>query len=223
MFQEIASALAAHGLILRGGLNFTPDDAPPPGPSGGPAKSVLLVGNAGAAYWAHFSRWRAGQPESLANPLDTWSRCVLDAIAGPAGARALMPNDKPFAPFQQWAMRTEALRPSPLGLLMHPRYGLWHAFRGALLFDVAIPIQQPHTVNYICDACAGKPCLNACPVNAYTSSGFAYQRCLAHVRGPDGEPCRKSGCLARNACPVGVAHRYPAPVQAFHQRAFAGL
>ena len=31
-------------------------------------------------------------------------------------------------------MRAEAVAPSPLGILIHPDYGLWHAYRGALAF-----------------------------------------------------------------------------------------
>src|SRR5690606_15239242 len=116
---------------------------PPPGPSGAPARAVLLVGQAGDAPWPHFMDWQRAQPAGLANPLDAWSRMVIADVAGRFGARAVSPSDRPFLPFQQWAMRAEGLRPSPLGILVHPEYGLWHAYRGALLFDVEIPIQSP--------------------------------------------------------------------------------
>ena len=213
MLSEIAAALAPHGLISRGGVTL--DDAA--------LRSVLLVGNAGASYWPRFSRWWREQPEDLANPLDTWSRTVIGEVAEKFGARVVMPNDRPFAPFQQWAMRAEGLRPSPLGLLIHPVHGLWHAYRGALAFDVEIPIQGAGEVIHPCDLCIGKPCLNACPVDAFSAAGFVYEACVEHVRSPHGARCRERGCLARNACPVGVDYRYPAEVQAFHQKAFAGL
>lgn len=213
---QIAGTLAAHGLALRGGFNFgEAEDAP--------ARAVLLVGNEGAAYWQHFERWWSDQPPAIQNPLDTWSRMVIGMAADKAGARVLMPNDRPFAPFQQWAMRAEGLRQSPLGLLIHPRYGLWHAYRGALLFDHELTLPPPEELIHPCDACVGKPCLNSCPVGACTDDGFAYQACLAHVRGARGAICRGQGCLARNACPVGTTYRYPAKVQAFHQKAFARL
>ena len=32
----------------------------------------------------------------------------------------------PYWPFQQWARRAEPVHPSPIGVLIHPRYGLWH-------------------------------------------------------------------------------------------------
>lgn len=221
--SNVVDLLAENGLILRGGFDFDDGEDRPAGISGRPAKAVFLVGNAGADYWAQFSRWRAAQPPGLPNPLDSWSRMVLETIAETVGARVVMPNDRPFAPFQKWAMRADALTASPLGLLIHPRYGLWHAFRGALLFEVEVSIQRPVTQNHPCDLCVGKPCLNACPVGAFSPQGFAYDRCVAHVRSEAGGRCRSSGCLARNACPVGTPYRYPSEVQLFHQKAFAGF
>jgi hypothetical protein len=217
---EIAAGLAENGLILRGGFNFGAQENPPPGPSGAPAKAVLIIGQAGAEPWPHFSRWRESQPADPGNPLDRWSRGIIGKVAKQAGARAVGPNDKPFLPFQQWAMRAEGLKPSPLGILMHPQYGLWHAYRGALLFDHEISFPPAETVVHLCDLCVEKPCLKSCPVDAYSRDGFAYQACLLHVRGP-GVACRTAGCLDRNACPYGTAYRYPAEEQAFHMAAFS--
>lgn len=219
--KSIAAALARDGLILRGGFNFADGEEATPGLSD--AKSVLLVGQAGAAPWPHFLRWLERQAQAIANPLDTWSREVIGAVAQDFGARAVSPSDKPYLPFQQWAMRAEGLKPSPLGILMHPQYGLWHAYRGALLFEDEISARPAEVAIHLCDACVEKPCLKSCPVEAYSTKGFAYQSCLAHVRGPDGEPCRTGGCLDRNACPYRTAYRYPADVQAFHMAAFAAL
>ncbi len=216
---DISAALAAHGLILRGGFVFGEDEKAPP-VSGAPARSVLLVGQAGAAPWPDFIRWRKRQAANLPNPLDAWSREIIGGIAEKFGARAVSPSDRPYLPFQQWAMRAERLRPSPLGILMHPEYGLWHAYRGALLFNHEIRIQAPQKPIYLCDLCDGKPCLKACPVDAYSEQGFAYGDCLAHVRRDDGGACRSGGCLDRNACPYGAAYRYPAEVQGFHMAAF---
>ena len=220
MIDAIARTLLANGLILRGGFNLALAEAPPIGSSGARARSVLLVGQAGAAPWPHFLRWREKQPQTIANPLDSWSRQVIGEVAQAFGARAVSPSDKPYLPFQQWAMRAEGLKPSPLGILMHPTYGLWHAYRGALLFEDEITVPQAHAAIHLCDTCVEKPCLKSCPVDAYSPEGFAYQACLAHVRGADGSPCRTGGCLDRNACPYGTAYRYPADVQAFHMAAF---
>ncbi|ODT08421.1 MAG: hypothetical protein ABS58_02725 [Mesorhizobium sp. SCN 65-20] len=220
--QDVAAALARHGLIQRGGFVFHDGDDVPDGPSG-PARSVLLVGQAGAGPWPHFERWREAQAADLENPLDTWSREVIGHVAREFGARAVSPSDKPYLPFQQWAMRAEGLRSSPLGILMHPDYGLWHAYRGALLFDADIGLREVRKQSHLCDLCIGKPCLKSCPVSAHSDTGFAHGECLRHVRAPAGEACRSSGCLDRNACPNGAGYRYPAAVQAFHMKSFAGL
>jgi len=223
MIKKMAIALSTHGLILRGGFNFDADESAPSGPSGAPARSVLLIGQAGSASWPHFLRWRETQPGELKNPLDIWSRQIIGDVAQEFGARAVSPSDKPYLPFQQWAMRAEGLKPSPLGILMHPEYGLWHAYRGALLFEADLAIPPPEKPIHLCDLCVGKPCLKACPVCAYSGSGFAHEPCLSYVRGPDGAPCRDGGCLDRNACPHGTEYRYPIDEQAFHMAAFAGL
>ena len=217
----IAVDLAEHWLIQRGGFHFASDEAAPVGPSGSAARSVLLVGQAGAGPWPHFMAWRERKPSDLENPLDSWSRGVIGGIAERFGARAVSPSDKPYLPFQQWAMRAEGLRPSPLGVLMHPRYGLWHAYRGALLFADLVPLPEAAPSVHLCDQCIDKPCMTACPVNAHSPQGFAYQSCLAHVRGPRGGLCRSGGCLDRNACPYGAAYRYSTEAQAFHMAAFA--
>jgi hypothetical protein len=223
MIERIASALALDGLILRSGFIFGLGDQRAPGPSGAPARSVLLVGQAGAAPWPHYLRWRERQPQGIANPLDTWSREIIGAVAETFGARAVSPSDKPYLPFQQWAMRAEGLKPSPLGILMHPQFGLWHAYRGALLFEEEVAVEPPSSSVHLCDACFEKPCLKSCPADAHSLHGFTYEACLALVRGANGGPCRTGGCLDRNACPYGTGYRYPPEVQAYHMAAFAGL
>ncbi len=223
LMDSIAASLSPYGLLIRGGLVFDDDMPAPPILTAEPfmAKSVLLVGHAGAAHWPHFLKWRSTRPSALRDPLDSWSREVIGAVAEKFGGRAASPSDRPFLPFQQWAMRAEGLRPSPLGVLMHPEYGLWHAYRGALLFDAELDLPQPRAANHLCDACIGKPCRKACPVGAHSEAGFAYEACLDHVRGPLGELCRSGGCFDRNACPYGSQYRYPPDIQAFHMAAFA--
>jgi len=221
LLHIIAAALGPHGLTLRGGFNFAPGEDAPTGPGGAPAKAVLLVGQVGRAAWHPFQAWRARQPDNLPNLLDAWSREVIGEAAEQVGARAVGPNDKPYQPFQRWAMRAEGLKPSPLGILMHPTYGLWHAYRGALLFDGEIQIEPPREQIHLCDACIQKPCLTACPVGAYSADGFAYPDCQSHLKTHEGEACMSGGCLARNACPVGAEFRYFPEQQAFHMRSFA--
>lgn len=221
--------MAAHGLLLRGGFAFREEDRPPAGPDGRPAVSLLLVGNAGPAMWLHFEAWcqrRGMLPES---PLDRWSGEVIGAVADRFGARAVFAFQKPYLPFQQWAKRAEGLKASPLGMLIHPRYGLWHAWRGALLFDAEIPIQDFEKVIHPCRNCREKPCLSACPVSAFSSSGFDAPRCSSYLdsmpSSQSDSSCRPNGmamgCHARDACPVGREWRYGDDQVRFHMRAFA--
>ncbi|MCB1461057.1 MAG: hypothetical protein KDJ90_01200 [Nitratireductor sp.] len=240
--EGLSVALARFGLITRGGFNFDNREAVPAGPSGAPARSVLLVGHGGGTIWPHFSGWLAGQEESPANPLDTWSAAILREVAGAFGARAVFPSDKPFLPFQQWAMRAEGLRPSPLGMLIHPEFGLWHAYRGALLLDVEIQIQRDDAPVHPCECCIEKPCLSTCPVSAFSQSGFDVATCRswldsstswndsssshadsiasggASMKGAD---CMNAGCRARNACPIGHEYRYCDAQLRFHMASFA--
>ncbi len=213
MIERIADLLSPHGLILRGGFNFATGEARP-------ARSVLLVGHGGAGFWPHFQAWRSDH-RNVADPLDTWSRSVIDDIATRVGARACYPNDRPYLPFQNWAMRAEGLKPSPLGILMHPRFGLWHAYRGALLFEHNVRIGERPEPHHPCEACEEKPCLAACPVGAFGAGGYAVDPCRRHVRA-DGVTCREQGCIARNACPHGQGFRYPPDIQARFMASFLG-
>jgi hypothetical protein len=154
--------------------------------------------------------------------MDRWARRVIDPIAQRLGARPASPNDKPFLPFQRWAMRAESVHPSPLGLLIHPVHGLWHAYRGALLFPSPVEGLPARTdVASPCETCATKPCLSACPVDAFSAAGYDVAACTGHLRS-DAEPrCLSHGCRARDACPVGAESRYGAEQIVFHMRAFA--
>jgi epoxyqueuosine reductase QueG len=118
-------------------------------------------------------------------------------------------------------MRAEGLRPSPLGILIHPQYGLWQAFRGALLFDRALDFASGGPQRHPCDDCQDKPCLSPCPVNAFSDGGYDVVRCRSHLASGEGNECLSGGCLARRACPVGHEYAYGAPQMRFHMKAFA--
>ncbi|MBO6902739.1 MAG: 4Fe-4S dicluster domain-containing protein [Rhizobiaceae bacterium] len=215
--EELPAELASHGLFVRGSFEL--------GVSDELSGTIVLVGSAGDSWWQPFQNWLSTRTGPVANPLDSWTREIVGALADSHGAHLVMPNDRPYAPFQQWAMRAEGLRASPLGILMHPEYGLWHSYRAALLFDARLPEkvnQQAEKPIHACDLCAGKPCLNACPAGAHSRCGFDHAACLSHVHGDKGEACLVDGCFSRNACPVGADWRYQREAQAFLQRAFAG-
>lgn len=211
---EIEGALQDAGLTPRGAFHPAAGDSVPPLAGAAPARTLVLAGHAGPRMWRAFDAARAGGNMSL----DEWSARILHELAARLGARAVFPFERPYLPFQRWAMRAEACHPSPLGLLIHPDYGLWHGYRGALLFAAAVELPPPDCRASPCASCADRPCLKACPAGAFDGRAYDVPACAAHLAG---EPaCMDIGCLARHACPVGRDYRY-APAQArFHMRAF---
>jgi ferredoxin len=219
----LAASLRRHGMLIRGGFALTENDerglAGFPGlESATRGRTLVLIGNAGPALYEAFFE---AEQTAGANPLDDWTRRVVMPIAERVGARAAFPSDgPPWLPFQRWAMRSEGVKASPLGVLIHPDFGLWHAYRAALVFDRVLDLPPVPIRAHPCDTCVGRPCLSACPVGAVTAEGYAVDNCAAHVGSRAGEACRSTGCLARRACPVGAEHFYPDRAMAFQMAAF---
>ena len=180
------------------------------------AKFVILVGNAGTDMFRRFAHER----DHRSVKIDDWTRDVIGGLADDLSAKAVFPFDTPPLPFLTWARRAGAGHVSPLGLNIHPTYGLWHAFRAALLFPVAFDLPRQSAGAHPCETCADKPCLSTCPVHAFNGSSYNVATCAAHLETLAGEDCNSGGCLARRACPVGRGFTYH-PVQAqFFMRAF---
>ena len=209
--RELTAAFVAHGLILRGGFHPEAGDAELAG-----IGTVFLVGNAGPAMWEAFAPHIDGGKD----PLDRWTKRVIDPIDERFGARVLYPFNAEVPPFQRWALRAEAVHASPLGILIHPEYGLWHAYRAALLFTERLDLPERSTAPSPCESCAEKPCLSACPVGAFSGSAYDVAACADHVAKPQAN-CTSIGCHARNACPIGQVWRYAEPQTRFHMSAFA--
>ncbi len=214
--EFVFSAIEEAGLAARGAFSLGAGER-----AGALAdvRTIALVGVAGRRGWDAF----AAAPEARDggdDPLDRFSRRVIGGLAERFGAVALYPfGEPPYFPFQQWAQRAEPVHPSPLGLLIHPRYGLWHSYRGALGFrEAATPAadRQPSP----CAACREKPCLRACPVGAFTGQGYDVAACAGHLRSAAGSECLGRGCLARRACPVGADYAYGPGQASFPMRAF---
>lgn len=217
--KRIEGAAAAVGLRVRGAFLTASEDGVPDAP-GRPARSLVMLGNAGPKLWHAFRaapEVHDGQPHAL----DRWSRRVIDGLARALGATALYPfAGPPYYPFVAWAKRAEPVAESPLGMLIHPDHGLWHAYRGALAFAEVLALPPRDTRRRPCDSCPTRPCLSACPVAAFSDRGYDVEACVEHIEAPAGADCLDLGCRARRACPVGRDAIY-APEQArFHMLAF---
>jgi hypothetical protein len=225
--QPLPAQLEDLGLRLSGCFSPVPEDGLPALPDMAESQ-VWMVGMAGSRFWPSFSLSPEHQ-DGLPDALDRWSRRVGQRLAQQLGGVALFPFEgPPYWPFQRWARRCEPVQTSMLGLLMHPQFGLWHAFRFALL----LPAEQRAevTVQHIsagseglaraCLSCSGQPCLQACPVLAFAPGRYDVARCVSYLRTEACGHCMGQGCAARRACPEGSAWRYEQDHAAFHMRAF---
>lgn len=177
--------------------------------------TLMLIGPDEPSFWPIFTQspeFRDDQPD----PLDRWSRRILDQIATPFGAIPLFPfGGPPFQPIMTWALRSGRFWQSPIGFLVHDTAGLFVSFRGVLLVrDQIAPVKSENP----CLACHDRPCLTACPVDAFTA-GYNIDACKSHLTVSHGNDCMTHGCRSRRACPVGQGNRLPAQA-AHHMRAF---
>lgn len=225
ILDTVVSAVTETGLSFRGAFHpVTEDGVPNFGLSGGPG-TVVLVGNIGGSMWSAFDAGRRGEPDAM----DRWTRRVLDGLLVQLNeyatcVAAVHPSDgPPYYPFQRWAMRAEPVHQSPIGPLIHPDYGLYHAYRGAFLFREVLPLPDRPVVPSPCDTCADKPCLNTCPVGAFTVGGYDTKTCANHLTTPEGDVCLARGCLARRACPVGAENAYGEAQARFHMELFRDI
>ena len=216
MFEHpVLNAICRQGFTPLGWIVPEADDGVPPLEDGGTAQFIILVGNAGPSMFNRF--WRERKP--AIDSLDEWCRQVIGKLADELDARAVFPFDRPALPFLQWAKRSGASHQSPLGLNIHADFGLWHAYRAALIFAAAFDI-PPIKSKRPCDSCAGRPCLSACPVTAFNGQAYDVDACVDHIALPRGAECMTAGCLARRACPVGQAFAYEPAQMQFHMKAF---
>jgi hypothetical protein len=230
--DQLYRRTAMIGLAVRGAFHPLPGEL---AGVAGAAESgtIVLLGFTGSDQWSVFQDSSEAQ-DGLPHPLDRWSRRVIGGLARELGAADFYPSGDPLGaplgspasplPFQRLARRCEPAHPSPIGLLIHETYGLWHAYRGGLCLRERIPLPpsppavlQPRSP---CERCPARPCLSGCPVGAFKDGSFQLAACVGHVLSAAGADCRENGCLARRACPVGPQFRY-VPAQArFHMNAF---
>jgi epoxyqueuosine reductase QueG len=211
MQHPILSAIMRQGFTPLGWFEPAPDDNLPAA-----TRQVILIGNAGPAMFARFSRERDPSRDAI----DDWTVDVVDALAASLEAQALYPFAKPYHPFLTWARKAGSGHVSPLGLNIHPRFGLWHAYRAALLFPVAFDLPSQQASAHPCESCAAKPCLIACPVKAFDGHSYDVSACGAHLLTEAGATCMQGGCLARLACPVGAEYIYDPGQRQFFMQAF---
>jgi hypothetical protein len=220
--DELIAGLKRLGLAHRGAFHPAPEDGVPPLADGSPTATIVLLGWTGSQEWPVF----AESPEAgdgLADPLNRWSKRIIGGMATELDATAFYPFDgPPWLDFQRWALKAEPLHRSPLGMLIHPKWGLWHSYRGALGFRDRLDLPPRESVAHPCESCRDRPCLSACPVSAFAPDHqYDVARCRNYLMEGTAD-CLTRACAARRACPIAPEMRYVEPQAAFHIRAFVG-
>jgi len=209
-YADIQELAATHGLDILGGFQITDKDKAPD------AKTLLMLGPS-AEFW-NIVTGSAEFQDADPDPIDRWSKRVIEALAQTLNAKALFPfGEAPYLPFYSWALRTEHVWGSPVKLAVHDTHGLFVSFRGALALAEAVELPSPPS-KAPCETCT-QPCLTACPVNALNEQGYDVETCRSFLRTSDGQDCMSGGCKVRRACPVGQDLRMPEQ-SAYHMASF---
>ena len=207
------SALAEAGLVLQGVIPVVDLDADiraairTAGTDPDAFESLVLLGQAGRTLWDR----RVRHHLDAADPFDDTVRAMVAewfrSEHPDARWEVVYPGDA-LLPLGRLAADVGWGEPSPLGLTIHERFGLWVAHRIVFLTDLELAAGDGSAgAGRPCEACRDRPCVPACPVDAVSfRAGFDVETCARHRVAP-GTECAFQ-CLARNACPVGSEHRY---------------
>lgn len=180
-------------------------------------RRIVLLGQAGRRLWETIEA-AGGTGE---HRFDETSTTIVERWLVRHHPRAswqlLYPSDM-LVPLGRLGTHAGWGAPSPLGLGIHPTWGLWQAHRVAFAIDADLAPTPLTVPPHACATCVDRPCVTACPVGAVSMDApFDVATCGAN-RLTDGSECAHQ-CLARNACPVGAEHRYGDAQMAYHYAA----
>lgn len=189
------------------------------------ARAILVIGNGGSALWNAFLEDLRADPRRLTDephPLDAFVRrrvADADPLLGEARRRwfwATADADV-HLDFRVLAHLAGLGAPSRLGLLLHPKWGVWMGLRAACLLDAELPFSTPSTAAP-CVGCPA-PCRTACPAGALDDGAWNVEICTKFHA--EDTRCERS-CAARLACPIGQEHRYLPEHYAYHAHRESG-
>lgn len=195
------------------------------------ANSYLsLIANGGNRFWQAL-RSSSKQPvKEQKHPVDEFSLEIAKQIIKQSGfeqtAQILYPGEH-TVPLMELGKQSGWSMSSPLGLGLHPDFGPWLAYRALIKTDKPLQVVANKTDKSldpsVCLSCVSTACVNACPADAVELGETFNIKSCADYRITEKTTCEKQ-CHARNACPVGVEHRYAEEQQAYHmERALKAL
>lgn len=189
---EIQQQLTSEGIKL--------DDSP----------RLVLIGNSGGSIWDALQ----AASTDVTDPIDSFSRQKVSQFIHDyldnASSQLLYPGPTNVSLIRLGTLAGWSY-PSPLGLGIHPEYGLWFAYRAlfATTADIGPTVLGCSALaeHGPCESCIEKPCISACPAGAVDfAQPFNIASCYDH-RLALSSSCAAQ-CLSRLACPVGAEHRY---------------
>lgn len=178
---------------------------------------IVLIGNGGREFWQALQ----ASDTDTANPVDDFSEQITRQFAKnylpPSAALFWLFPSQHLVPLQQLGQLAGWSHPSPLGLGINHKFGVWFAYRAAFLTTAELPVttttQQPSP----CDSCTEKPCISNCTAAAVQGvNQFDVPACAAYRLAPQ-SPCADR-CLSRLACPIAPQHRYSLEQIQYHYR-----
>jgi epoxyqueuosine reductase len=188
------------------------------------ARSIMVIGNGGGAFWRSFQQHAEENPgwTSRDNPLDDFTRVVIERDVRPVlsslAHTILYPflSNGPTLNFMEAGKAAGLCGPSIIGVMVHPVYGPWIAFRAAILVGESIAAAGEAYRFDPCPSCTARTCISACPAEAVSlASGWDIPKCLTHRVEVEADCAPR--CHARAGCVLGPEHRYPDDELAYHQ------
>ncbi len=194
-------------------------------------RSIIVIGNGGGDFWDAFSRFADRNPgwHERTNPLDDYTCEIIERevvpVANQAGGRCVtvypFVQAGPSLNFIELAKLAGLGGPSIIGVVLHPIYGPWIAFRAALIIETDLDMPGPAIGFDPCPGCAPRSCIAACPAAAVSfPTGWNIPKCLTHRIEVEADCAPR--CHARVGCVIGPEHRYPDDELAYHQRRALG-
>lgn len=177
---------------------------------------IILIGSGGRALWDAIPDLQWQQ----VNPIDHYSveaaRRFARQVLPENRYHVLYPGDTPVA-LQQLGAAAGWHTPSPLGIGINPRWGLWYAYRAALLTDAPLAETIQPAPPPPCASCKEQPCIAACPAGALNAAApIDMNRCAGYRLATESDCADR--CLARMSCPVAAEQRYTLEQVQYHYR-----
>ena len=227
ILDTIRAAAAKNGLNLIGATPSDRYDAAVTAPYrihaiAPHARSIIVIGNGGGAFWKSFKQHAEENPGWMArdNPLDDFTRVVIERDIAPLvqSATIIYPfmSNGATLNFMEAGKAAGLSGPSIIGVMVHPVYGPWIAFRAAILLDEIVDALGEACRFDPCPSCTARTCISACPADAVSfAKGWDIPKCLTHRVEVEADCAPR--CHARAGCVLGPAHRYADDELAYHQ------